>query len=109
MPTTVDERLMTRAMANRGDANDRIYQLDASRNYNPSPNLARITVPVTWINSADDFINPPNLGLAEVDARKLLAGKFILIPETAQTHGHSTHTWASFWQQDLLDLLKRSE
>lgn len=107
--TAAAETLMNRGMANSADANDRIYQLDASRNYNPSPHLARITVPVTWVNSADDFINPPNLGLAEIDAKKLPAGKFILIPETAETRGHGTHTWQKFWRQDLIDLLKRSE
>jgi len=101
--------LMAAGIANSADANDRIYQLEASRNYNPSPDLARITVPLTWINSADDFINPPNLGLAERDVVKLPKGKFVLIPETAETRGHSTHTWAVFWKQELIDLLKRSE
>jgi homoserine O-acetyltransferase len=100
---------MAAGIANSADANDRIYQLEASRNYNPSPDLARITVPLTWINSADDFINPPNLGLAERDVVKLPKGKFVLIPETAETRGHSTHTWAVFWKQELIDLLKRSE
>jgi homoserine O-acetyltransferase len=90
------------------DANDAIYRLNASRNYNPSPDLGRITVPVTWINSADDFINPPGLGLAERDSAKMPNAKFILIPESADTRGHSTHTWAKFWKQDLLDLLARS-
>jgi homoserine O-acetyltransferase len=90
------------------DANDTIYRLDASRNYNPAPYLSRITVPVTWINSADDFINPPGLALAEREAKKMPQAKFILIPESAETRGHSTHTWAKFWKQDLLDLLARS-
>lgn len=91
------------------DANDAIYRLDASRNYNPAPLLGRITVPVTWINSADDFINPPGLGIAEAEVKKMPDAKFILIPETPQGRGHSTHTWAMFWKQDLVDLLKRSE
>ena len=103
------ETLMTQGMANSADANDRIYQLEASRNYNPSPNLGRITVPVTWVNSADDFINPPGLGLAERDVAKLAKGKFVLVPESSETHGHGTHTWAKFWKADLIDLLKRSE
>ncbi len=101
--------LMAQGLKTSADANDRIYQLDASRNYDPSPQLARITVPVTWINSADDFINPPNLGLAERDVKMLRAGKFIVIPETADTRGHSTHTWAMFWQDQLRALLARSE
>jgi homoserine O-acetyltransferase len=101
--------LMAAGMANSADANDRIYQLEASRNYNPSPRLAQITVPLTWINSADDFINPPGLDLAEPDAARMPRGKFVLIPESAETRGHSTHTWANFWKDELIDLLKRSQ
>jgi homoserine O-acetyltransferase/O-succinyltransferase len=101
--------LMAGAQAGAADANDRLYQLDASRNYNPSPSLARITVPVTWINSADDFINPPGLGLAERDVAKMPGGKFVLIPESPETQGHGTHTAARFWKAELIDLLKRSE
>lgn len=91
------------------DANDAIYRLDASRNYNPAPLLGRITVPVTWINSADDFINPPGLGIAETEVKKMPDATFILIPETPEGRGHSTHTWAAFWKQHLIDLIKRSE
>ena len=101
--------LMAAGMAGGADANDRIYQLEASRNYNPSPLLARITVPLTWVNSADDFINPPGLGLAEGDAARMPKGKFVLIAENAETRGHSTHTWAMFWKDALVDLLRRSE
>ena len=100
---------LVEASVAESDANDIIYRLDASRNYNPSPLLSRITVPVTWINSADDFINPPGLRLPEREVGKMPNAKFILIPETPQGHGHGTHTWATFWKQDLIDLLKRSE
>jgi homoserine O-acetyltransferase len=91
------------------DANDVIYRIDSSRTYNPAPLLSRITVPVTWINSADDFINPPNLKIAQAEVAKMPNAKFILIPETAETRGHSTHTWALFWKDELAELLKRSE
>lgn len=91
------------------DANDTIYRLEASRNYNPSPQLGRITVPVTWINSADDFINPPGLHLTEAEVAKMPNARFVLIPETADGHGHSTHSWARFWKTELVDLLARSE
>ena len=91
------------------DANDVIYRIDSSRTYNPAPLLSRITVPVTWINSADDFINPPNLKIAEAEVAKMPNAKFILLPETAETRGHSTHTWAIFWKDELAELLKRSE
>jgi homoserine O-acetyltransferase len=91
------------------DANDTIYRLNASRNYNPAPLLARVTMPVTWVNSADDFINPPGLGLVEPQVARMPNAKFLLIPESPETRGHSTHTWAKFWKADLVSLLKRSE
>jgi homoserine O-acetyltransferase len=91
------------------DANDLIYQLDASRNYNPWPKLESITTPVIWINSADDFINPRNLPFPEEAVRRMKNAKFRLIPETAETHGHGTHTWGKFWKADLSELLARSE
>lgn len=91
------------------DANDVIYRIDSSRNYDPAPLLSKISVPVTWINSADDFINPPNLAIAEREVAKMPNAKFILIPETAETRGHSTHSWAVFWKNDLVELLNRSE
>jgi len=87
------------------DANDQIYQLDSSRNYDPLPGLAKITVPVLWINSADDFINPPELGMAQQHARLMKRARFILIPATPETKGHGTHTWAKFWRRDLTKLM----
>jgi len=90
------------------DANDLIYQLDSSRTYNPWPNLERIRVPLTWINSADDFINPRNLDVPDRAMKRMTTALFRLIPETAETHGHGTHTWAKFWKPDLIALLKRS-
>jgi homoserine O-acetyltransferase/O-succinyltransferase len=98
------------AATQRGrDADDLIFQLESSRTYNPQAGLERMTMPVTWINSADDFINPPGLGIAEREARRLPNGKFVLIPQTAETKGHGTHTWAKFWTSDLVDLMRRSE
>jgi homoserine O-acetyltransferase len=91
------------------DANDLIYQLDSSRNYNPWPNLERIEAPVMWINSADDFINPRNLPFPAEALKRMPTAKFRLIPETPETHGHGTHTWAKFWKGDLVALLARSE
>ncbi len=87
------------------DANDLLYQLAASRNYNPGPKLETISARITWINSADDFINPPELGIAEREAKRLKNGKFVLIPASADTRGHGTHTWAALWKQHLAALL----
>jgi homoserine O-acetyltransferase len=61
-----------------------------------------------WINSADDFINPPELGIAEREAKRLKRGKFVLIPLSEKTHGHGTHTWAAIWKEHMLELLAES-
>jgi homoserine O-acetyltransferase len=91
------------------DANDLIYQLDSSRNYNPWPKLERIKAPLTWINSADDFINPRNLPFPAQALKRMTRARFRLIPETTDTRGHGTHSWAKFWKADLIALLARSE
>ena len=91
------------------DANDLIYQVDASRTYNPWPRLDAITAPTTWVNSADDFINPRNLDYPRRAIARMRDARFRLIPETADTRGHGTHTAARFWKQDLADLLRRTE
>jgi homoserine O-acetyltransferase/O-succinyltransferase len=90
------------------DANDLLYQVNASRNYDPSPNLEKIKAPVMWINSGDDFINPPELGIAQKEAGRLKKGRFILLPASEQTHGHGTHTWAVIWKDHLAELLEES-
>ena len=95
----------TAYVATQNDANDWIYQLDASRDYDPSPLLSRIRVPVLWINSADDFINPPELGLAEQAVEAMPRARFVLIPASVETKGHGTHTWARFWKAELAKLL----
>ena len=92
----------------RTDANDEIYALDSSRDYDPSPKLAAITAPVMWVNSADDFINPPELGIAEREVKRIKHGRFVLLPIGPNTHGHGTHTWAVAWKQYLAQLLKDS-
>lgn len=91
------------------DANDLIYQLDASRTYNPLPHLERVRVPMTWINSADDFINPAGYGIAEAAAARMPSARYVLIPASADTRGHGTHSWARFWRQELIALLARTE
>src|SRR6202795_2721073 len=89
------------------DANDLLYQVNASRNYDPSPQLEKITAPMMWINSAGDFINPPELGIAEKESKRLKNGTFVLLPISEQTHGHGTHTWAVAWQSYLKKWMKK--
>ncbi len=91
------------------DANDLLFQVSASRDYDPSSSLEKIQAPLTQINSADDFINPPELGIAEREIKRVKAGRFVLLPASDQTHGHGTHTWAAVWQQYLAQLLQSSQ
>jgi homoserine O-acetyltransferase len=86
-----------------------LYQVNASRNYDPSPQLEKITARVMWINSADDFINPPELGIAEKECKRLKNGTFVLLPISEKTHGHGTHTWAVAWKEYLVQTLARSD
>ncbi len=91
------------------DANDFLYAVSASRNYDPSAQLGTIKAQVMFVNSADDFINPPELGIAEREILRVKKGRFVLIPVSEQTHGHGTHTWAAVWQQYLKELLANSQ
>jgi homoserine O-acetyltransferase/O-succinyltransferase len=90
------------------DANDFLYQVNASRNYDPSPQLERIKAPVMYINSADDFINPPELPMAQTEIKRVKKATFVLIPISDQTRGHGTHTSAAVWKQYLAELLEKS-
>jgi homoserine O-acetyltransferase len=102
------DEFMQRQLADL-DANDLLYQVSASRDYDPSPGLDKIKAPLTQVNSADDFINPPELGIAEREIKRVKNGRFVLLPATDQTHGHGTHTWAALWQQYLAQLLDASK
>jgi homoserine O-acetyltransferase len=90
------------------DANDLLYQVDSSRNYDPSPKLGAIKAPLLWINSADDFINQPYLGIAEREIKRIPRGRYLVIPASLSTHGHGTHTWAALWKSHLVELLTES-
>lgn len=81
------------------DANDMLYQFDASRDYDPGPDLEHITAPVLAINSADDFVNPPELGLMEKLVPRVPRGRYVLVPISDVTRGHGTHTVAAAWEQ----------
>jgi homoserine O-acetyltransferase len=90
------------------DANDFLYYFDASRNYNPEPKLSSITAPVLWINSDDDFINPPELEIAQTLVTRMPHARFVLVPASRETYGHGTHTHAEVWKNYLIELLKES-
>ena len=102
------QRYMSRELSDL-DANDVLYQVEASRDYDPSAELETIKVPLLQINSGDDFINPPELGIAEQQIERVPKGRFILLPASKQTHGHGTHTWAAVWLPYLAQLLDASK
>jgi homoserine O-acetyltransferase len=96
------------AAVQRLDANDVLYALQASRDYDPAPGLDKIQAPLLAINFADDLINPPELGILEQAIRKVPHGKAIVMPQTPATRGHGTHTIAAVWKHHLAALLAAS-
>jgi homoserine O-acetyltransferase/O-succinyltransferase len=89
------------------DANDVIYAFESSRDYDPSALLEKVTVPVLAINSADDFVNPPELGLMEQLMSRVKLGRYVLIPTSAQTRGHGTHSQPAVWHDYLAEFMAR--
>lgn len=102
------DRYVERGMRNT-DANDMLYYFDSSRNYNPEPQLEKITAPLTAVNSADDMINPPELKVIDRDILRVKAGKYVLLPITDQTRGHGTHSLPAIWQGYMKELLERAQ
>ena len=90
---------------NRTDANDMLYYFNSSRNYDPSPHLEQVTTPVLAINSADDFVNPPELGIEEKLIARVPHATFIMVPISDRTRGHGTHSWPAVWDGHLRDFL----
>ncbi len=90
------------------DANDVLYALDASHDYDPGPNLEKIRAPLLAINFADDLINPPELGILEREIKRVPHGRALLIPLSEKTRGHGSHTIAALWKDELLRLLAES-
>ena len=93
----------------RTDANDLLYQVDASRDYDPSPSLEGIKAPLLAINSADDQVNPSELGIMEREIERVKRGRYVLIPTSEETRGHGTHSYPEIWQEHLAWVLQESE
>ena len=112
-PTLADaDRVIDQYVANyikTGDANDILYALEASRDYDPGPGLEKIKAPLVAINSADDLINPPELQILEREIKRVPNGKAIVLPLSDRTAGHGTHTLAAVWKAHLLSLLRDTE
>ena len=108
-PTVADaDRVLDSYVANyikTGDANDILYALESSRDYDPGPALEKITAPLVAINSADDIINPPELQILEREIKRVRNGRAIVLPLSDRTAGHGTHTLAALWKEHLAALL----
>jgi len=109
MPTIAEsDSVFDQAMADAvktTDANDVLYQLEASRDYDPGPELQSIRAPLLAVNSADDLINPPELGILEREIKRVPKGKAVVLPLSPDTRGHGTHTIAPLWKRHLEELL----
>ena len=97
------ERLMQTAM--NKDANDMLYQFASSSDYNPEPDLEKIQARLIAVNSADDVVNPPELGILERCIKRVKNGRYVLIPTGPETRGHGTHSVAKLWKQYVVELL----
>jgi len=91
------------------DANDVLYAVESSWDYNPGPGMKKIRAPLLAINFADDLINPPELGILEREVKSVPNGKAMLLPASEETIGHGTHTKATIWKQHLEKFLKDTE
>ena len=111
-PTLADaDRVLDAYVANylkTGDANDILYAVEASRDYDPGPALEKIRAPLVAINFADDIINPPELQILEREIKRVPRGRAIVLPLSDRTAGHGTHTLAAVWKEHLEALLKDS-
>jgi homoserine O-acetyltransferase len=94
--------------AKTGDANDMLYALEASHDYDPGPGLEKIRAPLLAVNSGDDLINPPELGILEREIKRVPKGRAVVIPLSDKTRGHGSHTIAALWKNELERLLKES-
>jgi homoserine O-acetyltransferase len=92
-----------------GDANDVLYAVEASRDYDPAPKLETIRAPLLAINSADDLINPPELGIIEREIKRMPKGRAMVIPLSNKTRGHGSHTIAALWKDQLVKLLEETK
>jgi homoserine O-acetyltransferase/O-succinyltransferase len=98
---------VTKFYAN-SDANDVLYALESSQDYDPGPGLEKIKAPLLAVNSADDLINPPDQEILEREIKRVRHGNAIVIPESDQTVGHGSHTKAVLWKKNLVEFLRKA-
>lgn len=94
------------AEAEKGDANNQLWAIEAIRDYNPEPDLDKITAKVLLINTEEDEANPPELGTVERAMKRVRHGRYVLIPAGPKTHGHFTHFYAEVWKPYLIEFMR---
>ena len=115
-PTRIQEMAPTLAAANalyerrlaeaaQGDANNQLWAIEAIQDYNPEPDLDKITAKVLLINDAEDHANPPELGTVERAMQRVKHGRYVLIAAGPDTHGHFSHYYAKLWKPYLIEFL----
>jgi homoserine O-acetyltransferase/O-succinyltransferase len=92
--------------AQKLDANNQLYAIEAVMDYDPSKDLEKIKARLLAINFADDEVNPPELGVVEPAIKRVAGARFVLVPASDKTHGHYTYNLASMWKQHLVEFLK---
>jgi len=100
---------LTSELLDSNDANDLLYQVQSSYDYDPGPDLEKISAPLVAINTGDDLINPPELGILQREIGRVPHGRALLIPADDRTVGHGTHTKAVVWKEHLVELLRQSQ
>jgi homoserine O-acetyltransferase/O-succinyltransferase len=101
--TVFDERI--RQGVETADANDLLYQYEASGDYSPSPLLDQVRTRVVAVNTADDPTNPPWLGIMEREIARVPRGRYILIPRSDDTTGHASYLVGKLYKPYIADLL----
>jgi homoserine O-acetyltransferase len=92
----------------KNDTNDVLYAIEASHDYDPAGALEKIRAPLLAINSADDYVNPPELGILEREIKRVPRGRAVVLPLSPATRGHQSHTHAQLWKHELVKLLAES-
>lgn len=91
------------------DANDMLFAIESSNDYDPGPHLEKIRARLLAINSFDDLINPPELGILDEEIKRVPRGRVYMIPYDEKSRGHGSHTYARLWKQELQVLLREIE
>lgn len=87
------------------DANDLLYILEATRDFDPSVHLDKITTKVLAINFAGDEICRPDISESDAALKRLPDARFVLIPATRQSCGHFTYYQPDTWKVHLAAFL----